>query len=549
MMRLTSVQGRIANFVFAGGVAALMAFAPLARAQNAPAAAPSTLPSPAPTTPPIPGAAPAPNSVCAGKSAKECVALALDALGGRERLQAIHNIRLETISHTELMEQSYRQAPFITAYGRGTSIMDFAKQRYRATSKLTWPEADPGQAESESLVIVGPAGGVVSVQGQTFPAPLSVLDPVREAMALGPARVLLVAADAADLAYDRPEKLRETPHTVVRFTWGKVPVRVSINPFNALPDAVETIQQFDDFWFFWGDVRQRVYFDNFERFHGVSYPTNLIEERNGALWRSTQALNVEFNVTLDDKDFAMDEKMAAASAGGSGWKRKFSAGKPTALAPGVDLYTGAWNATIIKQDDGVAILEAPISESYMQGVLDEAAKQYPGVPIRAVFSTSDSWPHTGGVRLARARKLGVYILDLNQPLLDRLMEAPHTIDPDALQRSLVALDADRVNKATAWRTVSGKTVVGTGDNRVELYPIRGAGTERQYMVYFPQHKLLYASDTLALNEDGSLYDPELMHEVAAAVARENLDVTTVFAMHQGPIPWSQVTTLLAKAEK
>jgi hypothetical protein len=477
------------------------------------------------------------------------VALSLDAMGGRERLQAIQNIRLETISHTELMEQSYRQSPFITSYGRGTSLMDFAHQRYRATDKLTWPEADPGQSDSESTVIVGPAGGVVSVQGQTFPAPLSVLGPVREAMALGPARVLLAAADAPDLAYDRPERLRETPHSVVRFTWGKVPVRVSINPYNALPDAVETIQQFDDFWFFWGDVRQRIFFDNFERYHGVSYPTNLIEERNGALWRSTQALNVEFNVALDDKDFAMDEKMAAASASGSGWKRKFNPDKPTQLAPGVDLYTGAWNATIIKQDDGVAILEAPISESYMQGVLDEAEKKYPGVPIRAVFSTSDSWPHTGGVRLARARKLGVYILDLNQPLLDRMMEAPHSIDPDALERSQVGFVADRVPKVTAWRTVSGKTVVGTGDNRVELYPIRGAGTERQYMVYFPQHKLLYASDTLALNQDGSLYDPELMHEVAAAVARENLQVETVFAMHQGPIPWSQVTTLLAKAEK
>lgn len=41
---------------------------------------------------------------------------------------------------------------------------------------------------------------------------------------------------------------------------------------------------------------------------------------------------------------------------------------------------------------------------------------------------------------------------------------------------------------------------------------------------------------LALNDDGSLYDPELMREVAAAVKRENLQVTTVFPMHQGPTP-------------
>ncbi len=537
MMRLTSVRGRVPRFLFALGAAALMARAPLARAQNAPATAPSTIPSPAP------------GSVCAGKTAKECVGLAMDAMGGREKLAAIQNIRTETVSDTKLMEQSYRQAPFITSYGRATTTIDFAKQRYRSAGKVTWPEADAGQSDSESLVIVGPAGGVVSLKDAQYPAPLSVLDVVNEALALGPARALLTAASAADLAYDRPESLRGSTHTVVKFSWGKIPVRISINPYNALPDAVETIQQFNDFWYFWGDVRQRVYFDNFERYHGVSYPTNLIEERNGALWRSTQALNVEFNVALDDKDFAMDEKAAKASVRGIGWNRTFSADKPTALAPGVDLYPGAWNSTIVKQEDGVLILEAPISEAYMQGVLDEAAKKYPDLPVRHVLSTSDSWPHTGGVRLARARKLGVFILDLNQPLLDAMMAAPHTIDPDMLERGQIALQADRVNKATAWRTVSGKTVVGTGANRVELYPIRGASTERQYLVYFPQHHLLYASDTLALNDDGSLYDPELMHEVAAAVARENLEVTTVFAMHQGPIPWTQVTGLLAKAEK
>jgi hypothetical protein len=535
-MRVTSVRSRVSDLLAALGgcapilaaLATIIALAPAARAQGVPFSG---------------------TTVCAGKSPKECVGLSIEAMGGHERLEAIQNIRMETASDTKLMEQSYRQAPFITSYGRATTTIDFAKLRYRSAGKLTWPEADPGQSDSESLAIVGPAGGVVRVQGAELPAPLSVLDAAREALALGPSRVLLLAARAADLSYDKPELLRGTPHTVVRFSWGKVPVRISINPYNALPDAVETIQQFNDFWYFWGDVRQRVYFDNFERYHGVSYPTNLIEERNGALWRSTQALNVEFNVALDDKDFAMDEKAATASAGGAGWKRTFHVDKPTTLAPGVDLYPGAWNSTIVKQDDGVTIIEAPISEAYMRGVLDEAAKKYPDLPVRNVLSTSDSWPHTGGVRFARSRKLGVYILDLNQSLLDALLAAPHTIDPDMLERGNQALLADRVNKVTAWRTVSGKTVVGSGDNRVELYPIRGASTERQYMVYFPQHHLLYASDTLALNDDGTLYDPELMHEVAAAVTRENLQVETVFAMHQGPIPWTQVTGLLSKAEK
>jgi hypothetical protein len=194
----------------------------------------------------------------------------------------------------------------------------------------------------------------------------------------------------------------------------------------------------------------------------------------------------------------------------------------------------------VKQRDGILILEAPISGLYTQGVLQEARKRHPGLPISAVLSTSDSWPHTGGVRQAVALGLPVYILDLNQPLLDRMVSAPHTMEPDALQIS-------KISKAPRWKIVAKKQEIGSGTNRMELYPLRGASTERQYMVYFPEHHLLYASDTLALNDDGTLYAPELMYEVAQAVKRENLIVDTVFAMHQGPMPWEKVLELIEKS--
>jgi hypothetical protein len=114
------------------------------------------------------------------------------------------------------------------------------------------------------------------------------------------------------------------------------------------------------------------------------------------------------------------------------------------------------------------------------------------------------------------------------------------MEPDALQKSTKS-------KAPHWKIVARKQEIGSGANRMELYPLRGASTERQYMVYFPEHHLLYASDTLALNDDGTLYDPELMYEVAQAVKRENLIVDTVFAMHQGPMPWEKVIALIEKS--
>jgi hypothetical protein len=477
---------------------------------------------------------------CAGVSAQQCVSLALDAMGGREKLEELTSVRLQTVSDTLLTEQSYRQAPFFTSYERDIITMDLNGKRLLTVGKVTWPENDMNQPDQEATLIVGADGGVYHTKSGDSPCGLGDLEAARERLGLGPARVLLTAFAAHDLHFTAPETVRGSAHAVVAFTSGKMPVRVLLNPYNHLPDAVETTQEFHDFWYFWGDVEQRIYFGNFKLVRGITFPTNLVEERNGVIWRSEQALNVEFNVPIDDKAFAMDAKVAKLSAGQPGWNRPFRATTDTALAPGIDLFPGSWNSTIIKEPDRVVILEAPISGLYTQGLVDEARKRYPGVPITAVLSTSDSWPHTGGVRVAVADRLPVFILDLNRPLLERIVNAPHMIHPDALQNAK--------NSKPIWKIIAKSDEVGSGANRMQLYPLRGASTERQYMVYFPEHHLLYASDTLALNEDGSLYDPELMNEVAQAVKRENLTVDKVYAMHEGLVEWSHVMNLLEKSK-
>lgn len=476
---------------------------------------------------------------CSGLTPKQCLGLALDAMGGLQKLEAIRDIQLDVISHTALMEQSYRQSPFITSYERDKATVDFAGQRIRTEAHTIWPESDPHQAEFDATSIVTPTGGVYHGTQGDSPCSLADLDAARETLALSPGRALLTALHAADLHYGPAEMLRSTQHTVVAFTWNKVPVRLLLNGFNHLPDAVETTEQFHDFWYFWGDVRQRIYWDNWHYGQGIVYPTNEVIERNGDIWKSEQILDLQLNASVDEKNFVMDAKVAEQSALQKGWDRAFRATKSAELAPGIDLYPGSWNTTIVHQQDGIVILETPISGIFTQGVFEEAKKKYPGEKIKAVLSTSDSWPHVGGVRFDVSQGVPVYILDLNQPLLDRMIAAPHTIAPDALQTS---------PRKPIWKIVSGKVEIGSGPNRMELFPLRGASTERQYMVYFPEHHLLYASDTLVVNPDNTLYDPQLAHEVAQAVEREHLTVEKVYAMHQQPVLWKDILAVLAKAE-
>jgi len=488
------------------------------------------------------GKMPATDTACESAGPKGCLALATEAMGGSARLDAVKSMSYESVGHTLLVEQSYRQDPFIASYERSKVKIDLEGKKVRMETALTWPESDPGQSESQSVMVASLEGCVrkVSASGATQDAPcsLSQIDAVRDLFGIGPLRLLATAGQAPDLHFAAPKMLRSTLHSVLAFSWDGTAVRILINRFNHLPDAVETDQQLQDFWYYWGDVHRRIYLDNWVTVRGIRYPTNLVEERNGVLWKSTQFLDLKVDVPLESPLFEMDAKVAGVGAKSPGWERPFNAAKGSDLAPGITFFPGAWNATLVKQEDGVVVLEAPISGTYVAGVFEEARKRYAGSPVKAVLSTSDSWPHVGGVRQTVASKLPVYILDLNQPLLDRFVAAKHEIHPDLLAK---------MPQKPSWRIVSGKTIVGSGPNRLELYPLRGASTERQYMVYFPEHRLLYASDTLAINDDGSLYDPELMREVMEAVQRESLQVDTVFAMHQAPMPWNDVVKLVQNA--
>src|SRR5262249_5317369 len=141
-------------------------------------------------------------------------------------------------------------------------------------------------------------------------------------------------------------------------------------------------------------------------------------------------------------------------------------GRPTRPAseavPGIVFIPGAWNTTLVKQDDGIVVLEVPISSGYSPKVIEEIHTRFPCARIKPAISSSDAWPHIGGVREYVAAGIRVYVLDRTLPLIERFLRAPHTRYPDSLAKS---------RRRAELRAVSKKMVIGSGANRMELYPI------------------------------------------------------------------------------
>jgi hypothetical protein len=172
----------------------------------------------------------------------------------------------------------------------------------------------------------------------------------------------------------------------------------------------------------------------------------------------------------------------------------------------------------------------------------EAQKRDPGKPHKAVVTTSDAWPHVGGIREYVAKDVPIYALDLNVSILSRIIKAPHTIAPDALSKA---------PKAPVFHPVASRTTIGTGDARMDVIPVRGEYGERMMLIWFPGPKLLYASDLLQRDRSGkSFFMMAMPAEVVDAAAREKLEgIGKVFGMHLPPTPWAEVAAAVAAARK
>jgi hypothetical protein len=207
------------------------------------------------------------------------------------------------------------------------------------------------------------------------------------------------------------------------------------------------------------------------------------------------------------------------------------------IAPGVEYMLAGFSSTEIRQPDGIVILEPVVSSGYSAKMIEDAKKRFPGLPIKAVVTTSDSWPHIGGIREYAAQGIPIYALDLNRPILTRLMAAPHRLHPDELAKH---------PREPKFTFVSQRTTLGSGETRIELIPLRTVTGERQMMVYFPGAKLAYTSDLFSFGRDKSLFLPQTAQEADAVILREKLDVDRVYGMHYSPISLQELRQAIAK---
>jgi hypothetical protein len=466
---------------------------------------------------------------------------AADAMGGESTLTAIDAVETSGVSVWYHREQSERpEGPWLASFTEFTDVRSFRadatlrRSRARGFSTNDWIDSTEWTPWGTTLVTSGVG---VSRQNGTYAA--AGLPPDLEALPVGlaPERVVLTARGAADLHAEPDESIDGYLHHIAAFSFAGARVRLILNVPSLLPKAVEITRAhpYNMFLMPWGDLTQRLTFGTWTlEPNGLRYPRLWAFSTNGQPDGSNSITRVRVNPPLDDRDFALpaDDRRRLTAA-----RRRIAdvpfglAERPArALAPEIVSVPGMFGVIEAKQDDGVVMIEAPLSSEYSAKAIADAQRRFGGAPIKAIVTTSDAWPHIGGVREYVARGIPIYALDLNLPILERLIGARYESSPDALAST---------SRAATLRAVTGKTSLGSGPGRMEIYPFRTPTGERQMMIYWPAHRLLYSSDLFTIKKD-FVFLPQQVAEAVAAVGREHLDVVTAFGMHYDPAPWSAV---------
>lgn len=452
-------------------------------------------------------------------------------MGGTETWQNIQYIRMTHAGHKHWLEQSeHPDGPFITSYEvveELRAVHELKLHRKETTRMFQSAEA------SQSEVMLNGQKGTMKFGERQFPIPLAYRSGFDEWVRYAPEKLILDALKQTAV-FEGMKALDGTDHMVISYVQDELKHQLYINPHTRLlgQAIIETYQPYDVFNYPWGKFETTIRYTLNWLYDGIRYPAQWDVYKLGKPFRSITITAIDFNPQVPDSVFKIPDNLPPSRPAVLVEKTPLPTKDIIEVAPGIHTIPGSWYVGHIVQSDGIWVIEGPISSGYNAQHLAFIKEKYPDKPIKGVFSTSDAWPHLGGIRPFAAEGIPIYTQFLNVPTLQHVLEADHSPLPDAYQEH---------RKTPKFKPIKEAFTLEDTDIPIQVIPVNGEGGERMLMLYFPKQKVLYASDLVQHNpRNQSFFSQQYLSEVKHIVDTHQLEVETLFAMHTSPLPWTQV---------
>jgi glyoxylase-like metal-dependent hydrolase (beta-lactamase superfamily II) len=452
---------------------------------------------------------------------QQIISDAAEALGGRERIQAVKSLSVEGEgTHGNLGQDMTPDATgqtfTVTNYRRTVDVAG-GRARVEQTRTPNFMYFQGPQPQKQVLGIDGEVGYNIAASGNTTRVSNAAAKDRRADLYHHPLTIVRAALDPS-AKVGNPRTLDN--HSVVDITTGDgLTLTLAIDRMTRLPSRVLSMTDNPVL----GDVAVETTFAEYQDVNGLRLPARLTT-------KTDKFTTADIRLTRQTIDGEVGDLAAPAAAASA----PAVTGPPPAKVTTEEVAKGVWllagqshHSVLVEFRDHLMLIEAP-NEVRTLAVIARARELRPDKPLTQVVATHHHFDHSGGIRAAVSEGLAVIAHKASGSFYEDIVSRAHTIAPDALTRNPKPLKVNLVDNETVLQDESMSVV---------LYPITGnPHADTLLMAYFPRERLLVEADVFSPGAATQPYAANLVQNVK----KRNLRVDRVVPIHGTVVPFSEV---------